>query len=394
MKAQQNMSSSTQADIITTTNKRHNDKWTNNVLTSSMNGEHYKCNDCCLKKDETIRELQNTVERLKTCLKNIYELIQKESNDEQKQRTIKMTKCSDNDVCCTTGIRQIKTEIVKYCQKYLASSEVNPSWIQIQDHTEEKENNWIDNQALINEIRNHMRFNGYGNKFDEPIVLINQTVVTRNNHQKYDKLIPPQDYQCLNQHQVIEKYLIKSHRITGLKGQYGVRAKMDIPQATIFGRYIGTEYLQEEYEKKYNKSNQYCVRNLYSFECPLIYIPFHLCNERIQHYYYHPKCIKKTLIIDGFDYLENVLMYINDCRKDISKQKPTSSDTKYWNVSFRTIYVNGWPQVFVMAKRDIQQGEKLAAYYGRSYGRCVDNVEQKYIQQTKIISFINKSLCS
>merc|ERR1711997_1318804 len=64
----------------------------------------------------------------------------------------------------------------------------------------------------------------------------------------------------------------------------------------------------------------------------------------------------KVFVIDPFigDWKNNELLlrFVNDCRADIDDIEPTTEDKKYYNVEFVGMKVNGWPQTYLMAKRD------------------------------------------
>ena len=83
----------------------------------------------------------------------------------------------------------------------------------------------------------------------------------------------------------------------------------------------------------------------------------------------------KTFIIDPFigDWKndELLLRYVNDCRADIDDTKPTKDDHKYYNVEFVGMKVNGWPQTYLIAKRDIKKGEELMTYYGTEFSNAI-----------------------
>merc|ERR1712187_380067 len=78
------------------------------------------------------------------------------------------------------------------------------------------------------------------------------------------------------------------------------------------------------------------------------------------------------MIIDGYGLREMVtaekkrnsptqysahLLYINDCRADISNEHPTEEDAQYWRVDFVNAEVNGFAMVFVVARCDVKKGE-------------------------------------
>ena len=75
---------------------------------------------------------------------------------------------------------------------------------------------------------------------------------------------------------------------------------------------------------------------------------------------------------------------MNDCRKNIKKNKePTTDDLKYWNVEFVSVYVNGWPQVFAVSRREITLNQELAVYYGPSFAQIL-RVKKRYEEDRRI----------
>lgn len=83
----------------------------------------------------------------------------------------------------------------------------------------------------------------------------------------------------------------------------------------------------------------------------------------------------KVFIIDPFigDWKndELLLRYVNDCRADIDDKEPSSDDNRYYNVEFVGMKVNGWPQTYLIAKRDIKEGEELMTYYGTAFSDAI-----------------------
>merc|ERR1719385_619162 len=66
---------------------------------------------------------------------------------------------------------------------------------------------------------------------------------------------------------VIEKFEISEHpRIPVLNGQFGIRARRDIPCSTCLGQYIGGELLQDAFDKIFDGAGNEYDHNLYSFD--------------------------------------------------------------------------------------------------------------------------------
>ena len=48
-----------------------------------------------------------------------------------------------------------------------------------------------------------------------------------------------------------------------------------------------------------------------------------------------------------------------------------TDDDQYYNVEFAGLTVNGWPQTFLMTKREIKSGEELMTYYGDEFASAL-----------------------
>merc|ERR1712129_337485 len=64
---------------------------------------------------------------------------------------------------------------------------------------------------------------------------------------------------------------------------------------------------------------------------------------------------------------ELILRFVNDCRADIDEKKVTVEDERFYNVEYCGFKVNGWPQTYMIAKRDIDKGEMLMTSYGAAF---------------------------
>lgn len=88
-----------------------------------------------------------------------------------------------------------------------------------------------------------------------------------------------------------------------------------------------------------------------------------------------------------FNDKNNILMRINDCRKDIKMQHMTDQDKQIQNISFQLYFVNGWPMIMVVASKDIAVGEALWADYGPHYSRAMRNLH--CFESAKISNAVN-----
>ena len=178
---------------------------------------------------------------------------------------------------------------------------------------------------------------------------------------------------------IIVKEVVQRHeRIEALDAQRRIVAKADIPRGTVLGQYIGTEYLEREFDKKFESTNEETLRNMYSFDLSL-HVPKGMDDEgdckmngNGKEEYFNDLCTKQSMVIDGWAQRhKNMMIFINDCRADIDLEVVAEEDMKYWNCSFRTVQVHGYPAVYVITRRDIKAGEELMVYYGEDYGKSV-----------------------
>lgn len=193
---------------------------------------------------------------------------------------------------------------------------------------------------------------------------------------------------------VIEKFKIVDHpRIPVLNGQFGISAQRDIPQCTCLGQYIGGEILQDAFDKIFDGTGDEYDHNLYSFDQEIDSKELQRVNvppkkekkekkkkaqrkqRRKKGKYAKDAVPQKIFIIDPFvgEWGEDELMlrYVNDCRADINTPTPTTEDGKFYNVEFAGLSVNGWPQTFLMTRRDIKKGEELCTYYGDEFSNAI-----------------------
>merc|ERR1712150_54310 len=81
----------------------------------------------------------------------------------------------------------------------------------------------------------------------------------------------------------------------------------------------------------------------------------------------------KVFVIDPFigDWKsdELILRFVNDCRADIDKHKLSKEDERYYNVEYVGMKVNGWPQTYLVTRRDIKAGEELMTFYGKEFSK-------------------------
>eukprot|EP01084_Bolivina_argentea_P226446 382525_1 len=166
----------------------------------------------------------------------------------------------------------------------------------------------------------------------------------------------------------VEKFTIKlPHRVPALNGENGVKAQMDIPENTILARYIGYEMTNEEWNDCYDYSNKDMLHSQYLFTFDI--------DEN------------KAVTIDPLHGKKHKLLvlYINDCRKDIFCEILTDDDKTYQNCKFVVSKINGWPNVFIITTKQILKGNELYLDYGNYYCNCIkqNNRWSKIVQEVR-----------
>ena len=170
------------------------------------------------------------------------------------------------------------------------------------------------------------------------------------------KMNPILNNKLESQEDLVERYKIENHRIKALKNQFGIRAKKDLKKGVILGKYLGNEYLLEEYNIVFESSRKSIQRNMYSFDVTID-------NNNI-------------MVIDGLS-VKNLLMYVNDCRQNIKLKHILKEDKKHWNVSFITVKINEYPHIFLITNKNIKQGVDLLSFYGFEYGVTIDQCDRQ-----------------
>ncbi|ETO15798.1 hypothetical protein RFI_21565 [Reticulomyxa filosa] len=194
-------------------------------------------------------------------------------------------------------------------------------------------------------------------------------------------------------------------RIPSLNGENGVKAKMDIPIASVLVQYCGMEYLSTEFDEIYRDTTEQTSRNRYAFE---LAIEEKRILQRLEendwtlngcHYKQdlcsHENCTPTIrvgnqhlhFVIDGMGLnpcndVTNLWCLFNDCRKNINVQTPTTDDLRFQNCEFVQVTVDGWTSVFVVTNKYVKKGEDLMLYYGQTYGESLVEHSQ-YVQNTK-----------
>ena len=249
-----------------------------------------------------------------------------------------------------------------------------------------------------------------------------------------------QIFRKIEQNETVEAYTISNHpRIPALNGQKGLKSKVSLPMFTVIGQYIGIETNNTEYDGCYYGTTEGAFVDKYAFEIN-IYPEFkdenmeaetnnnntnndnnNNNNNNNDNYdsnndnSTYNNITKETemenemknedksnkdfkLVIDPIrmerdEGTKNVMLHINDCRKNINHSKPTPDDEKEQNVEFVEAYVNDWPMLFVVTCQKVKQNSELTGYYGSNYGEVVSG-EQKYTKLMKHNGKEIQKICS
>ena len=148
---------------------------------------------------------------------------------------------------------------------------------------------------------------------------------------------------------------------SALNGQFGVKAIQNFPRGTILGEYKGVYFMNKEFTMLWNeKCIDYNMCMIDGFDL-FLYTPS--SNIKKQDKHSHIVLNTSNSYYQAFQFAS----YINDPRKDFYEKKVVNKeDMKYWNVDFVVYYINGWPRVFIIAKRDVAADEELMGYYNGS----------------------------
>merc|ERR1712154_459203 len=116
---------------------------------------------------------------------------------------------------------------------------------------------------------------------------------------------------------------------------------------------------------------------------------------------------QEKLIIDGYGLREKIfeqrkknqtcpysahLLYLNDCRQDITIDHPTTEDQKYWNCDFVEAELNGFPLVFVVTRCDVKRGSEFLTYYGVNYDLALKQLDECERMRNCVISLVDNSI--
>lgn len=259
----------------------------------------------------------------------------------------------------------------------------------------ERHKMWIKNQSLSQCIENHLRVNKAHES--KPMIVVAKHK-SKNKYKMNIGAYNTHDFRLLSYKQILETFRIGAdHRIPALRSgfEHGLRAKQDIPKGTVIGQFVGVEYTADEWSRVFSHSNEESLRNVYAFDQSIKMPDAAAAQERVK------------LIIDGCGLKHIIsenrrrhgsspysvhLLYVNDCREDISNELPTNKDDRYWNVDFVSADVDGYPMVFVVTKRDIACNEEFLAFYGSEYKIALSQQTQWQRMQNRAIDLLDQSV--
>ena len=187
---------------------------------------------------------------------------------------------------------------------------------------------------------------------------------------------PPTD--LVEQWKAMEVYTVRlNERSPGLVGQRGLRALIRIPAGTIIGEYFGREFLENEFDDIYGGTKEWVDINQYAQGATVqIEIP---CSKMM--YFANvgdhgsggdgkddeKMVMEFRIVVDGLNIdskIKAMLIYTNDCRQNIFRADKTREDEMVENVKLMRVEFNGWPKIFGIATKDIEQNEEMFTYYG------------------------------
>ena len=169
-----------------------------------------------------------------------------------------------------------------------------------------------------------------------------------------------------NLQDVIETFCISNNDITNhhkaLIDQKGVRSKLDIPQFTVLGQYLGNEISEKIYGEIYECSSGENVHGRYAFDIKNKSISFVIDPLPLQ---------LNNSNFTQWQYNGIIFIYINDCRENIEKCKLSSKDEEFYNIEFVKVLINDWPQIYMITTKNIKAGKQLFTYYGNQLSEQV-----------------------
>lgn len=171
-----------------------------------------------------------------------------------------------------------------------------------------------------------------------------------------------------NQKELIKIYNIENHKhIPSLNNEKGLIAQENIQAFTVLGQYLGNESLYDEWDYAFKYTKLESIHNCFSFDISI--------KHKHKEYY---------VIIDATDYNKdnNLLVYVNDCRKNIFNKEITENDKNALNSRFILTKVNNWGMIFLVATKEIKKDSEILTNYGSTYCDCMKSKE-RYLKNIK-----------
>ncbi len=154
-----------------------------------------------------------------------------------------------------------------------------------------------------------------------------------------------------------------------MHGQFGVRAKIDMPANTHLGPYIGKVRNIENFQRDLENTSEGLKMLTYSWTV-------HFTGKKN----YNGRYKENTaLVIDSLSMDRMfILGLVNDCRNAIEErvelEELSSEDEEKRNVVFEEVGINGMPSIWARVDKDVKKGDVLLGFYGAHYFDAMENV--------------------
>eukprot|EP01083_Nonionella_stella_P086049 238795_1 len=149
-----------------------------------------------------------------------------------------------------------------------------------------------------------------------------------------------------------------------------------IDGGTVIGEYIGLQVSISQMEDIYHRSADRCLANLFAFEMEIELDDMDDQDDdkdseddetedeneqkELENVVEDVKQTGSKFVIDAIGY-ERLMC----CDHKLLYVEPSNEEDS--NVEYVTGIVNGWPRIFVVTKRDIEEGSVLCGYYGKTF---------------------------
>jgi len=200
----------------------------------------------------------------------------------------------------------------------------------------------------------------------------------------------------LEQKKALEVFTVTfNERSPALVGQRGLRALVRIPRGTVIGEYFGREWMENEFDDIYSGTKDWVDINEYAL-CPSVEVKIPYSKLK---YFANVGGVEKVrgsrdkwmveeyhIVVDGLNKKSRtkaMMIFMNDCRRDIFMTNMTDDDERVMNAKLMTVYHNGWPRIFVVATKDVEQNEEVFTFYGKQHVRWEQD-KRRYAANEKL----------